>query len=122
MTSDAKKKNYESSIDHTYRKPKREAKGGRVLLPEVQRATDRATMSAEMGGHTGSKGSKGAICGEVWEEETGRRKVIGERKSGLSNRPEKEEKRGIPRKTEHILLTRSNSRSARRLRRSIPLR
>ena len=62
---------YESSIDHTYRKPERETEGGRVLLPEVQRATDRATMSAEMGGHTGSEGSTGTVRGEVWTEETG---------------------------------------------------
>ncbi len=64
-----KKKNYESSIDHTYRKPERETEGGRILLPEVQRATDRATMSAEMGGHTGSEGSTGTVRGEIWEEE-----------------------------------------------------
>ena len=32
--------------------------------------TDRAEMSAEMGGHTGSEGSTGAVCGEVRKEES----------------------------------------------------
>ena len=65
-----KKKNYESSIDHTYRKPERETEGGRVLLPGVQGRADRAEMPAEMGGHAGTESGTGAIRGEVREEES----------------------------------------------------
>ena len=47
---------YESRIDNSYRKLTRRVEEGWLLLPDMQRAADRAKMSTEMDGYTCTQG------------------------------------------------------------------
>ena len=45
---------YESRIDYSYREPTGCIEEGWLLLPDMQRAANSATLSEEMGGYTGT--------------------------------------------------------------------
>ena len=47
---------YESRIDNSYRKLTRCVEEGWLLLPDMQRAADRAKMSTKVDGHTCTEG------------------------------------------------------------------
>ena len=58
---------YESRIDNSYRKPTRRVEEGWLLLPSVQRATDRAKVSEEMDGYSGTEGGEGEVYRKIRE-------------------------------------------------------
>ena len=52
---------YESRIDYSYREPTRCIEEGWILLPDMQRAADRAKVSSEVDGYTCTKGCTGTL-------------------------------------------------------------
>ena len=61
---------YESKIDDTDRDAERETEGRRVLLPDVQRQADRATLSEEMEGYASKESGERTIRSEICKEES----------------------------------------------------
>ena len=56
MKMNRNNQDYESRIDNSYRKFTRCVEEGWLLLPDMQRAADRAKMSTEMDGYTCTQG------------------------------------------------------------------
>ena len=61
--------NYDCKTDNTNRNAKRKTTGGWILLPTVQRETDRATQSDQVERYSGTEGGARTICREICEEE-----------------------------------------------------
>lgn len=57
--------NYESRIDNSYRKLTRCVEEGWLLLPDMQRAADRAKMSTEMDGYTCTQGCTRTLHSQI---------------------------------------------------------
>ena len=56
---------YESRIDNSYRKPTRCVEEGWLLLPDMQRATDRAKVSEEMDGYASTESCTGTLHSQI---------------------------------------------------------
>ena len=57
--------NYESRIDNSYRKLTRCVEEGWLLLPDMQRAANRAKVSAKMDGYTCTQGCTRTLHSQI---------------------------------------------------------